>query len=99
MGFSILIPVCSDDVMEVVINHFKLAQFQFFLKAQDRIRLPAYKGSTLRGGFGYAFKKIVCVNKEKICESCMLKQKCAYSYIFETPPPSDTKKMRNVKPK
>lgn len=24
----------------------------------------------------------------------MLKQKCAYSYIFETPPPSDTKKMR-----
>ena len=94
MGVFILIPIRLDVVMEGIINHFKLAQFQFFLKAQDRIRLPAYKGSTLRGGFGHALKKIVCVNKEKICESCMLKQKCAYSYIFETPPPSDTKKMR-----
>lgn len=94
MGFYILIPVRLDDVMEGVINHFKLAQFKFFLIVQDRIRLPAYKGSTFRGGFGHAFKKIVCVSREKICESCMLKQKCAYSYIFETPPPSDTKIMR-----
>src|SRR4030042_4120219 len=76
------------------INYFQFAQFNFFLKALDCIHLPAYKGSTLRGGFGHAFKKIVCVNKEKICESCLLKQKCAYSYIFETPPPSDTSKMR-----
>jgi len=34
------------------------------------------------------------VNREKICESCLLKGKCVYSYIFETPPPSDTSKMR-----
>jgi CRISPR-associated endoribonuclease Cas6 len=60
----------------------------------DSLSLPAYKGSTFRGAFGYAFKKIVCVNRERICEPCLLKGKCVYSYVFETPPPSDTSKMR-----
>jgi hypothetical protein len=32
--------------------------------------------------------------KEKFCGSCLLKEKCIYSYTFETPPPSDTSKMR-----
>lgn len=80
--------------MESPLSHFRFAQFQFVLKAQENIRLPAYKGSTFRGAFGHAFKRVVCVNREKICESCLLKGKCVYSYIFETPPPSDTLKMR-----
>ena len=56
--------------------------------------LPSYKGSTLRGGFGHAFKRVVCAIKSRECTSCLLKEKCVYSYIFETPPPSDTKIMR-----
>lgn len=80
--------------MDTSLNNFKLAKFQFILKALDDINLPIYKGSTLRGGFGNAFKKIVCVNRDKICDSCLLKGKCVYSYVFETPPPSDTAKMR-----
>ena len=77
-----------------LLSHFRFAQFKFLLKTLDLINLPIYKGSTLRGGFGHAFKKVVCVNREKVCESCMLKGKCVYSYVFETPPPSDTLKMR-----
>ena len=80
--------------MQAPINHFQFAPFQFFLKVLDYILLPAYKGSTLRGGFGHAFKKVVCVNKERICGSCLLKEKCVYSYVFETPPHSDTSRMR-----
>ena len=80
--------------MEGPLRHFQFAQFQFLLKALDTLNLPAYKGSTFRGAFGHAFKKVVCVNREKICESCLLKGKCVYSYVFETPPPSDTSKMR-----
>jgi len=75
-------------------SNFKLAQFQFFLKSLDSLYLPEYKGSTLRGAFGHAFKKVVCVNREKACSSCLLKGKCVYSYVFETPPPPDTSKMR-----
>ena len=56
--------------------------------------LPTFKGSTLRGGFGYAFKRVVCAIKNKECPDCLLKEKCIYSYVFETPPPSDTKIMR-----
>ena len=81
-------------MMESRLSSFKFAQFKFALKAFDPIRLPIYKGSTLRGAFGYAFKKVVCVNRERICGSCLLKEKCVYSYVFETPPPSDTLKMR-----
>jgi len=80
--------------MEGPLRHFQFAQFQFLLKALDTIGLPAYKGSTFRGPFGHAFKKVVCINRERICNSCLLKEKCVYSYVFETPPPSDTSKMR-----
>jgi CRISPR-associated endoribonuclease Cas6 len=80
--------------MESPLSHFKIAQFKFFLKALNCVSLPVYKGSTFRGAFGHAFKKVVCVNRERICSSCLLKEKCVYSYVFETPPPSDTLKMR-----
>ena len=80
--------------MDTSLNNFNLAEFQFILMALDGISLPVYKGSTLRGGFGVAFKRIVCVNRDKVCDSCLLKGKCVYSYVFETPPPSDTSKMR-----
>ena len=35
--------------------------------------------STLRGGFGAFFRRVVCA---------------FYSYVFETPPPDDTRMMR-----
>ncbi|MDI6890352.1 MAG: CRISPR system precrRNA processing endoribonuclease RAMP protein Cas6 [Thermodesulfovibrionales bacterium] len=75
----------------------KYKQFLFRLTAEDPIILPAYKGSTIRGGFGYAFKRVVCAIKDKECPDCLLKEKCVYSYVFETPPPSDTKIMRKYK--
>ncbi len=59
--------------------------------------LPSYKGSTLRGGFGHAFRRVVCAIKGRECSDCLLKDKCVYSYIFETPPSADTKIMRKYK--
>jgi CRISPR-associated endoribonuclease Cas6 len=72
-------------------------QFQFRLTALEPLILPSYKGSTLRGGFGHAFKRVVCAIRNKECPNCILKEKCVYSYVFETPPPSDTKMMRKYK--
>ncbi|MBI5194798.1 MAG: CRISPR system precrRNA processing endoribonuclease RAMP protein Cas6 [Nitrospirae bacterium] len=68
--------------------------FTFHAVPAEPLILPAYKGSTLRGGFGNAFKKVVCAIKSKECKNCLLSQKCIYSYVFETPLPSDTKIMR-----
>jgi CRISPR-associated endoribonuclease Cas6 len=72
-------------------------QFLFGTTATEPLILPSYKGSTFRGGFGYAFRRIVCAVKAKDCADCLLKEKCVYSYVFETPPPSDTKIMRKYK--
>ena len=63
--------------------------FRFTISPKDHLRLPPYKGSTFRGGFGHAFKRVVCVNRNKECKSCILKDKCVYAYIFETEPPKD----------
>lgn len=62
-----------------------IAVFRFCFIASEEIRLPPYKGSAFRGGFGAVFKRTVCMNPEKDCKSCLLKFRCYYSYIFETP--------------
>jgi len=80
--------------VESPLQNFRFAQFKFTIKALDCLNLPEYKGSALRGGFGYAFKKVVCALKTKECSECLLKEKCIYSYVFETPPPADTRMMR-----
>ena len=72
----------------------KVGKFELSIQAKDPIILPSYKGSTLRGGFGNAFKRVVCALKEKECPACILKEQCVYSYVFETPPPADTRVMR-----
>ena len=77
-----------------MLETFRLAKFRFTVSAKGRIQFPPYKGSAFRGGFGYAFKRVVCVIKGKECDDCILKQKCIYSYIFETPPPEDTEILR-----
>jgi hypothetical protein len=56
--------------------------------------LPAYKGSTLRGSFGHAFKRVTCALTEADCDTCLLRNKCAYSYVFFTPPPPSATRMR-----
>jgi hypothetical protein len=61
--------------MGTPLGHFKFAQFQFSLKAVDCINLPVYKGSTFRGAFGHALKKVVCINRERTCASCLLKER------------------------
>lgn len=47
-------------------------------------RLPAFKGSTLRGAFGHALKTVACALRQQDCETCLLAQTCAYALIFAT---------------
>lgn len=71
-----------------------LSSYRFYFDTDHPVRLPDYPGSAWRGAFGHALKKTVCVVRNTPCQQCLLKQACAYSYIFETPPPADTEKMR-----
>ena len=74
-----------------------VCKFQLHIEARQPIILTPYKGATLRGGFGNAFKKVVCALKVKECSDCILKDKCVYSYVFETPPPNGATVMRKYR--
>lgn len=71
-----------------------LTSYRFFFETDDKPHLPAYPGSAWRGAFGHSLKKTVCVVRNTPCNQCILKTACAYSYIFETPPPANSEKMR-----
>lgn len=51
----------------------------------DDAIFPHYKGSTFRGIFGQALKKVVCALKKQECKDCLLREKCVYSFVFEIP--------------
>lgn len=87
-------PYIFQELPERGLVSMKVCKFQLHIEPREPILLPPYKGSTLRGGFGNAFKKVVCALRSKECSDCILKEKCVYSYVFETPPPDGTKVMR-----
>ena len=78
-----------------MLDKLRIAKYHFTLEAVERLGLPRYKGSTLRGGFGAVFKRTVCFQKRvKSCADCLLKANCPYAYIFETSPPQDAEVLR-----
>ena len=68
--------------------------YRFYFSTERPIRLPGFAGSAWRGAFGHALKKTVCVVRNTPCNQCLLKNACAYSVVFETPPPANAEKMR-----
>jgi hypothetical protein len=77
-------------------SRFALARYRFVLEAVTPLRLSAFAGATLRGGFGHVFKRTVCLWPPGDCPRCLLKNTCAYPYIFETAPPPGSEKLRNL---
>lgn len=76
---------------------FQLAKYQLSLRAQENLILPIYKGGTLRGGFGYTFRRLCCINKKReSCKECPLKERCPYGYVFATQPPEGSKVLRTL---
>ncbi|MBF0121378.1 MAG: CRISPR system precrRNA processing endoribonuclease RAMP protein Cas6 [Desulfobacterales bacterium] len=59
-------------------------KYDFFCSFDTDAILPIYKGSTFRGVFGHALKKVICALKRQECHECLLKDKCIYVFIFET---------------
>lgn len=74
----------------------KLAKYRFVIKPRSELILPAYKGSTFRGGFGHAFKRAVCADREGECAKCPLQSKCVYFYVFETKLLSQSERLKNT---
>ncbi len=72
-----------------------VARLEFALRAEERAELPNFLGSTLRGAFGHALKRAVCVMERRDCETCPIVDRCLYPYLFETPAPPDLPQLRS----
>lgn len=64
-------------------------RYQFNCRVLQPLNLNLYSGSMLRGAFGRALRKSVCVTRGNDCKACLLYRQCAYPRIFETPPPAN----------
>lgn len=72
----------------------KIASFGFHLRPKNVLYLPKFKGSTFRGTFGRVLKKSICVIKNTDCRKCILSERCAYPYLFETSDEDHTPMLR-----
>ncbi len=80
-----------------MLNKLKIASYRFSIKAVEPLQLLEYKGSTLRGAFDAAFKRIACSRGGNVCVGvCERKENCAYGYVFETPVPADAAVLKNL---
>ena len=75
---------------------FRVARFELSLRAIDPLKLPPHAGSTLRGGFGRAFRRIGCAASALGADQCALGDRCPYHYIFETAVPAGSPVLTNV---
>lgn len=75
----------------------RVAVYQVHLRAEEPLRLPGYLGSTLRGGFGRAFRRVACIQRGVACPDCRIRGECAYTYVFETPLPKESAVLRSYK--
>lgn len=51
-----------------------------------------YAGSALRGVFGHALKRLVCVTGQSDCRICPQYRQCRFPALFEPPPPHDERR-------
>ena len=54
-------------------------KYRFTCRLEDEAVMPPYKGSTFRGVFGHALKRVVCALKRQECDNCLLREKCLYT--------------------
>ncbi len=72
----------------------RVSILRFRFKAPQGLALPPFNASAWRGALGHALRRTACVTGQKSCDACLLRAHCAYSYLFESPPPPTADRMR-----
>jgi hypothetical protein len=77
------------------IKSLAFARYRFELEALDPVRLPKHWGSSLRGALGHALKRTACRQEGERCARCSHYEHCAYGYVFETHPHTESDVLRS----
>jgi hypothetical protein len=77
-----------------MISKFSIYHFHIHLDPKTVLHMPAYnKGNVIRGGFGSAFRRIVCHASCREPESCDLRNVCPYTAVFQPFVPDGSEKI------
>lgn len=71
--------------VEKLPGEFPVRRFRLRFEAESPYEVRGYRGSAWRGMFGGALKNLVCITRERECGPCLVRNSCAYPYVFETP--------------
>lgn len=73
------------DVLQVLdrLGQLEFSRFQVELQCEGAGTLPAYLGSTLRGGLAMAVRRQVCTYGDLPCRDCKKLRDCDYPRLFE----------------
>jgi hypothetical protein len=79
---------------DLLFRRFRVARVGVRLRALGDGPAPPFPGAALRGSFGRALRRAACATGAPSCEGCPLAARCAYGYLFETPVPAESVRMR-----
>jgi CRISPR-associated endoribonuclease Cas6 len=91
IGFNML------NLVDNIILYIPVKQFDVLLGLENSEKVSAFLASTLRGGFGYTLRSLVCATRNCSCANCMLKRTCVYCFLFESIPPENAPRLNKYK--
>jgi len=77
-----------------MLKGFYVTDLEFQLQFQRELKVdPSSAGTMLRGAFGTALRRIVCLDLNQKCIDCLTKESCAYQKIFSPITPVDSERL------
>jgi CRISPR-associated endoribonuclease Cas6 len=75
-------------------DDFIFAHYRFHFSPREPLEMPMFgKGSTIRGGFGTTFRRLVCIDLRLDCTVCELRYTCPYTRVFNPFVPPDAERL------
>ena len=72
------------DLNNPFLPDLSIHRYKVKIKALTPFLIPFFPGSMLRGTFGVALKRVVCINRKRTCSQCLLSSSCIYRFLFDT---------------
>jgi len=72
------------DLNNPFLPDLSIHRYKVKIKALTPFLIPYFPGSMLRGTFGVALKRAVCLNRKQVCSDCLVRKTCIYHFLFET---------------
>ena len=60
----------------------RVARYNLEFLVTQKITLPEYAGSALRGVFGHALRALSCMTGAQACDGCPMQERCSYTAVF-----------------